>query len=47
MTKTFSRIATMMPGRPTIMKAIRQSRFWAIQPPATAPNMVPSGMPNE
>ncbi len=28
-------------------KAARQERFWAIQPPATAPNMVPSGMPNE
>ena len=39
--------ASSRPGRPTMTKATRQLNSWASQPPATAPNMVPSGMPNE
>ena len=37
--------ATSTPGRPTTMNAACQLRCSAIQPPAMAPNMVPSGMP--
>jgi len=35
----------MMPGRPTMTKATRQLNAWVSQPPATAPIIVPSGMP--
>ncbi len=47
LTTSLIRMATMTPGTPTIMKAMRQEKFKASQPPATAPIMVPSGMPNE
>ncbi len=38
-------MAMRMPGRPTSMRATRQEKFWASHPPATAPSMVPMGMP--
>ncbi len=37
--------ASSSPGRPTTMKAVRQLKVWAIQPPATAPSIEPSGTP--
>ena len=37
--------AMITPGAPTAMKATRQPKFFASQPPATAPIMPPSGMP--
>ena len=46
LTISFSAIATSTPGRPTMKKAMRQLRYWAIRPPKIAPSMPPSGMPN-
>ena len=45
LTSSLNRMARRMPGRPTMTKATRQLKFWASQPPATAPIIVPSGMP--
>ena len=46
LTISFSAIATSTPGTPTMKKAIRQFRYWAISPPKIAPSMPPTGMPN-
>ena len=51
--RTGSRIASLTsnaagnPARPTMMKAERQSRWVAIQPPKNTPSAEPIGMPSE
>ncbi len=39
--------ANTSPGRPSTMKAMRQLKWSAIQPPTMAPSMIPNGTPAE